>query len=229
MEEEKSPSLRDSLETSLEIIAEDPVLRVLLKRMPLVGDSLTELAAGKGQQIIEARRDEFLRLLAEHLATLEEATVRKDYFQTPEGFDLLVKALDEARKTRSKEKRDLYARILKGAIVDFEQKKYSAEEYFHLISDLTPQELKVARSLYEASRSLLEDAWESWRDKVCRENGVDEADLSMILSRISAFGLIEPVLARVDGDDLVHFSLGEASHKATQSFEKLMKFLELEQ
>jgi hypothetical protein len=82
-------------------------LRVLLTRIPLVGDSLTELAAGKGQQIMEARRDEFLQLLAEHLAALEEQAVRKDFFQTPEGFDLLIKALDESRRTRSKEERPL--------------------------------------------------------------------------------------------------------------------------
>jgi hypothetical protein len=113
-------------------------------------------------------------------------------------------------------------------MVNFEQKKHSAEEYFQLISDLTPQELKVARSLYKAPLFLLEDAWEPWRDKVRHKNSVDEFDLSMILSRISAFGLIEPVLARVDGDDLIHFSRGEANHKATQSFEKLMKILELE-
>ncbi len=121
--EEKPPSLKESLEISLEIIAEEPILRILLKHIPLVGDSLTEIAAGKGQQLIEARRDEFLQLLAEHLAALKDQAVRKDYFQTPEGFDLLIKALDEARRTRSKEKRDLYARILKGAIVDFEQVK----------------------------------------------------------------------------------------------------------
>ena len=76
--EERPPSLRESLEASLEILAEDPVLRVLLTRIPLVGDSLTELAGGKGQQIMEARRDEFLQLLAEHLAALEEQAVRKD-------------------------------------------------------------------------------------------------------------------------------------------------------
>jgi hypothetical protein len=121
VEEEKPPPLRESLETSLEILAEDPILRVLLKRIPLVGDSLTEIAAGKGQQIIEARRDEFLQLLAEHLATLEKQAIRKDYFQTPEGFDLLIKALDESRRTRSEEKRDINASILRGAIVDFEQ------------------------------------------------------------------------------------------------------------
>jgi hypothetical protein len=233
MEEQKPPSLRESLETSLEIIAEDPVLRILLRRIPLVGDSLTELAAGKGQQIIEARRDEFLQLLAEHIATLEGQAVRKNYFQTPEGFDLLVKALDEARKTRSKEKRDLYARILRGAIVDFEQKKYSAEEYLYLISDLTLQELRVARSLYEAPRSTLrEEAWESWRNKVCYETGVDEADLSMILSRISSFGLIEPVLTWENDEGALFVNIvnpGDTGYyRTTPSFEKLMKFLELE-
>jgi hypothetical protein len=124
-------------------------LRVLLTRIPLVGDSLTELAAGKGQQIMEARRDEFLQLLAEHLAALEEQAVRKDYFQTPEVFDLLIKASNESRRTRSKEKRALYARILRGAIVDFEHGGYSAEEYLRLSCDLTLQELRVARLLYE--------------------------------------------------------------------------------
>ena len=78
MKEERPPSLRESLEASLELLAEDPVLRVLLTRIPLVGDSLTELAAGKGQQIMEARRDELPKLLAEHLAALEEQAVRKD-------------------------------------------------------------------------------------------------------------------------------------------------------
>lgn len=232
MPEEKPPSLRESLETSLEIIAEDPILRILLKRIPLVGDSLTEIAAGKGQQIIEARRDEFLELLAEHLATLKDQAVRKDYFQTPEGFDLLIKALDEARRTRSKEKRDFYARILSGAIVDFEQGRYSAEEYLYLISDLTLKELRVARSLYEAPRSMLrEEAWESWRNEACREAGIDEADLSMILSRVSSFGLIEPVVVGLDesGFWVNAGDPGDAGYyRVTPSFEKLMEFLELE-
>ena len=88
----------------------------------------------------------------------------------------------------------------------------------------------MARSLYKALRPLLEDDWESWENKSCHENRVDEADLSMIISKISSFGLIEPVLATIDGDYLVHFgSPSEASYKATPSFEKLMKFLDLEQ
>jgi hypothetical protein len=137
-----------------------------LKRIPLVGDSLTEIAAGKGQQIIEARRDEFLQLLAEHLATLEKQAIRKDYFQTPEGFDLLIKALDESRRTRSEEKRDINASILRGAIVDFEQGRYSAEEYTYLISDLTLKELKVSCLLYETRPESEVDYWEEWKKEV---------------------------------------------------------------
>jgi hypothetical protein len=34
-------------------------------------------------------------------------------------------------------------------------------------------------------------------------NNIDEADLSMVLSRISSSNLIEAVLARVDGDEVV--------------------------
>jgi hypothetical protein len=150
MNDEDRPSLKESLNTSLEVIAESPTLRAVLNSLPAVGGSLNELLAGRGQQIMEQRRDDFLRRLAQHLETIEDQVVRKDYFETPEGFDLFVKALDEARKTRSKEKRDLYARILRGAIIDFERGNYSPEEYLYLISDLTVQEVRVARSIYES-------------------------------------------------------------------------------
>lgn len=227
MGEEKPPTLGESLKTSLEIIAEDPILRILLKRIPLVGDSLTEIAAGKGQQIIEARRDEFLQLLAEHLAMLEEQAVRKDYFQTPEGFDLLIKALDEARKTRSKEKKDLYARILRGAIVDLEQGRYSAEEYLYLISDLTIKELRVARLLYATRPESEVDHWEEWKKEVCSDLNIDRDDLSMILARIEASGLIEQVIGTRGSKRYIgSVNPGRGYYKVTPGLKKLMEFLE---
>jgi hypothetical protein len=57
-----------------------------LTRVPLGGDSLPELAAGKGQQIMEARRDEFLQLLAEHLAALEERRLGKTISRLPKDL-----------------------------------------------------------------------------------------------------------------------------------------------
>lgn len=226
-EENNQPSLRESLETSLEILAEDPVLRVLLKRIPLVGDSLTEIAAGKGQQIIEARRDEFLGLLAEHIAAVEEQAIRSDYFQTPEGLDLLFKALDESRKTRSREKRDLYARVLSGAIVDFERREYSPEEYLNLISDLTLLELNVARSLY-LSNPKNGESWEAWKDQLYAHYKMHKDDLPIILSRIQATGLIKDVPNVWQPDASNPPELSEPTpvpYEATASFKRMMRFL----
>jgi hypothetical protein len=68
---DKQPSYRESLSNSLEVIAEAPELRALLSAIPSVGGSLNELLAGKGQQMIEERRDNLLRLLAEHLEVMK--------------------------------------------------------------------------------------------------------------------------------------------------------------
>lgn len=203
-------------------------MRVLLTRIPLVGDSLTELAAGKGQQIMEARRDEFLQLLAEHLAALEEQAVRKDFFQTPEGFDLLIKALDESRRTRSKEERPLREDIA-GAIVDFEQKRYSAEEYLYLISDLTFKELRVARLLYETRPGSQKGYWEEWKNEVCGDLNIDRDDLSMVLARIEASGLKERVIGTKGSKRYIgSTNPGMGYYKVTPAFKKLMNFVELE-
>ena len=133
MGDEEQPTIRESLNTSLEVIAEDPVLRAILSAIPSVGGSLTELLAGKGQRIIEERRNDFLRRLSERVEGIDAEAIRKDYFETPEGFDLLIKALDESRRTRSDEKRELIARILAGATsTDARRGEYSPEDYLNL-------------------------------------------------------------------------------------------------
>ena len=86
--------------------------------------------------------------------------------------------MDESRRTRRKEKRDLYARVLRGAIVDFEQGRYSAEEYLYLISDLTLEELRVARLLYETRLRSEKGYWEEWKNEVCGDLNIDRDDLS---------------------------------------------------
>lgn len=214
---EQQPSFKESLNTSLEIIAEEPILRALLNAIPGVGGSLNELMAGKGQRIIEERRDNLLRLLAEHLEIVEAEAIRKDYFQTPEGFDLLIKALDSSRRTRSEEKRDLIARILAGAAVD-ESSEYSPEEYLNLISDLTVKELKVARSLYER-RPEHGHIYYNWQMCILEEFNIDDADLRLILDRLQARGLCQNLLTPTPDTSRVYRSPG---------FVKLMEFLKID-
>lgn len=193
------------------------MLRAILNAIPSVGGSLNELMAGKGQRMIEERRDNLLRLLAEHMEAIEADAVRKDYFQTPEGFDLLIQALDTSRRTRSEEKRDLIARILVGAATD-NSGEYSPEEYLSLISDLTVKELRVARSLYER-RPEHGDIYYIWHMHILEELDIDDADLRLILDRLQARGLCLNLLTPTPNTSRVYRSPG---------FVKLMEFLRID-
>lgn len=228
---ERQPSWKESLNTSLEVIAEEPVLRALLNMIPSVGGSLNELMAGKGQQIIEKRRDNLLRLLAEHLEAIEAEAIRKDYFETPEGFDLLIKALDSSRRTRSEHKRDLIARILAGATsTDSEQGNYSPEEYVNLVASLTVKELEAARTIYDLQQNLIaeeldaDNRLEIWRmcaERLKESHGIDSGDFPILVNRLHNVGLLDLYYVLTPGSPT-------PTYWTSTTFKRLMKFLALD-
>lgn len=170
---------------------------------------------------------------------LDERTVRKDFFENPEGFDLLVKALDESRKTRSRDKRELYARILAGAAnISPEDNVSSAEEYLYLISDLTLRELDVARRIYEVQKDYIKryqeqsgkdprqdyadkeiEVWAAQRDTIARDTGIDREELMQLVTRISSMGLIDVKYTVFVGGSPVSY------YWISPVFERLMQFV----
>jgi DNA-binding MarR family transcriptional regulator len=150
--------------------------------------------------------------------------------ETPEGFDLLIKALDESRKTRSDEKRDLIAQILRGALTDYED-KYSPEEYLYLISDLTVQEPRVALSIYDDRPDTRAEPWSKWIDEVCTQTGIDKTDLHLSLERIASTGLLQKATTHTDDRGRLYVSVpayGEgSSFLVTTAFDWLMESLQL--
>jgi hypothetical protein len=135
-----------------------------------------------------------------------------------------------------------HTQILKGAAVSFRQEnRTAAEEYLYLISDLTPQELIVALSVYNEHPPLdlepeaMSVVWESWARELSIEVGIDIADLRFALARTVSVGLLDRVQAfesvggdlnivTVQDDDEGAAQLGY--YRVTPAFEKLMKFLE---
>jgi hypothetical protein len=62
---------------------------------------------------------------------------------------LLIKALNESRRTRSDEKSELIARLLAAATsTDAGRGEYSPEDYLNIVADLTEKELEIARTIY---------------------------------------------------------------------------------
>jgi hypothetical protein len=242
-EEKRTPSLSESLENSGEIVAESPTLKTLIAAIGAgfdaavsgspapFGTALSTWVVARADEIEKRRIEEQFVLLLQQLQTLEGQVVRRDFFETEEGRDMLIKALDEARRTRSRLKKELYALILKGAILDVEKREYSSEEYLYLISDLTEQEIQVALSIYEEHPPPKEEAWKAWAEKVGSQVGMDVADLRFALGRIVSSGLLDRVGLVNDevGDGFYEPEEDEVGlYRVTPGFKKLMRFMERE-
>jgi hypothetical protein len=222
MSGEDIPTFRESLENSLIEVAESPTLKLGLGL--IITGPLSEWLAGRGEVVARSRLEDFLQRLVEKINQLEEQKIDKEYFGTPEWTDLFLKALDEAWRTRSEDKREYYARILKGAIVDSERQESSPEEYLYLVSSLTPRELKVARTLYNLQsgvHTLDNDRWKAWQSqKAALESrcSLDSVDLSLILNRLTSVGLLDRIYIQFPGSPV-------PTYQISPMFKKLMNFL----
>lgn len=249
VEKRDQPSLRESfrfgesVETSLEIVDDSPTLQSLLRVIGLclggsAGSIFAEWAIASLAQREKERLTEFVELLASRLETLEGQAVRQDFFATELGHDMLLKALDESRRTRSKLKKELFVRILKGAVIDAEKREYSPEEYLYLITDLTEQDIRIGLSLYkerpgiDVGEETRAKYWQSWEKKIRSETGLDVRDLRFTLARLVASGLLDRVDYLAEGAYLHVFGVpGEHEiglHKVTPAFEKMMQLMEME-
>jgi hypothetical protein len=227
MEEEKTPS---KIEAAIEQLNQDPYLLATITAIPGVGGSITQLITGIGQQIVQERHKRLLERLAEHLATVDEQSIRRDYFETPEGFDLLIKAMDESRRTRSEEKRDLIARILAGAtLTDAGQGEYSPEEYLNIVADLTDKEWALARTIYTLQQGLSPreldpsnkaEIWRMCAEDISKKHDIGANDLPLLLNRIHSAGLLDLFYVLYPGSPVPTYWVSPAFHK-------LIEFLQL--
>lgn len=220
------------IEKAIERLNKDPYLLAAVSAIPFVGSSVAQVITGIGQRIVQDRYEKFLQLLSEHISVLDERTVKKDYFETPEGFDLFIQALDESRKTRSEEKRDLIARVLAGAVSTYqEQGEYSPEEYVNIVASLTVKELEVARTIYGLQRNISPkdldshnrvEMWRLQKESIREKHEIDADELPFILNRISYTGLLDVV-------NITYPGVTSSTYWVSPSFNKLVRFLRIEE
>jgi hypothetical protein len=230
MEEGSVPSFKESLDNSLVEVAESPTLQLLL--YPVIPSPLRDWVVGRGEVIGRKRLEEFLTYLNEQIEDLRNWGVTEEhierFFSSEEWFDLFRRSLEEAQKTKSRERREIYARILKGSIADIGQGHYSPEQYLNLLTSLSDLELKVAGTLYEFQKDQnpsemdaqeQREFFDSCRDRIIRELEIDPSDLSLIFERLTSTGLLERgYLPLVPGTQPPTFW-------ASSMFGKIMKFL----
>jgi hypothetical protein len=209
-------------------------LRTLVLAIPGIGGSLDLVLTSGGARFEERMRDLIDALkedMQECMETVADSALDKEYLESDEFFDLVLRALDATIKTRDEAKRRMYARILTESTFLSQREGHSPEEYLELIVDLTPRELMVAQALYREWPRRVGDnegrgdpeGWKRWQDRVRAEVGLDGTDLQLILGRLRSSGLATEVLGTVRStpqpDDLPEYWVAP-------SFEKLMQFLE---
>ncbi len=153
---------------------------------------------------------------------------------------MLIKALDEARKTRSKEKREFYARILAGAAtIPSENEGASAEEYLYLVSDLTVIELEVARKMYELQEDYIrrymdqegqdprqkhtgeeKEIWHMQGEILIKDAGSDYSEITQLMNRIASTGLVDVRYMNTPGSTA-------ATYWISPVFERLIRFIRI--
>ncbi len=230
MEEKNLPDKVDELLT--EVVNKAPLTLAAISTIPYFGGTIATFFSAKWLQVYQQRTEALFQHFGEHLDNLDERVINKDYFDTEEGIDLLIKATEQSNKTGSEEKRDLISRILAGApLAEAEGGNYSPEEYLNIVASLTPKELEVARTIYDLQRNIASplkldsankvELWRLCAESIREKHAIEADDLPLFLNRITATGLTTLVYEIYASGDAV------PTYWVAPSFDRLIEFLSL--
>lgn len=193
--------------------------------------ALAALYVTHGQKKKYERLLKLVENVIEYTRLLEEEKLDDSYVGSEEHMDLLHEVFAAAAKSRDEERLRWYAQLLVGVASSEEREEYDAEEYVHVLADLTPKQVKVASTIWEQQKDFDQADLErnpppsGIRDEWKRENSRSlipehfEPDLSLIFRRLQAAGLIEVIFP-----DQAHYVAGVP--RITRQFRRMMDFIE---
>lgn len=205
-------------------------LRMIMTAIPVVGSAIDAALSTDAQNRFQQRTEYFFEQINIQMQLIKEDKINKDYIQSEEFADLVVLAVNESRKTRSRDKINLYSRILVQSIKQTSPESYSPEEYLMILASLTEKEVYIASKFYEGQKDRAESNagmndlqwlssinWRNGKEKELRDEIGDDFDL--MTRRIANTGLIKEITGA-----FMDYTGGEFI--ITKSFRKLMSYLE---
>ena len=208
--------IKNTLIEASKAYSDQTIIRAGINTIPFVGGSIDILLSSTGQNFVIKRIENFIAELDREISTLNESKINYDFFQSEEGFDLIIKAFNSVSKTRQQEKLILYARIIKGTItLDKSFEVDDPEIYLNIVEELSVKELKVARFLYELKEINVlteQEIAEAEIDKKKNGHSINDAgilsnrytdlnkdDLISVFIRLERTGLIKEVVGSYMG------------------------------
>jgi hypothetical protein len=128
-----------------EMYSKTPLLRAFINAIPYIGGSLDIVLSEQWNAIYERRVEDLLYQLSEDLKNLEDK-VDKEYITSEDFFDLAYKILQESVKTRLKEKRILFSKIIRDSITT-QRDTQETEEVIDIIISMNQKDLCFLRQI----------------------------------------------------------------------------------
>jgi hypothetical protein len=121
---------------------EDKMLvRAAVAAIPVIGSSLDLVFSSAGQasrERIHRLIDEMKDYMQERMETIENSAFDREYLESEEFRDLVMRAFDATIRTRDAAQRRTYAQILTESTIRSAREGHTPEEYLDLIAALTP-------------------------------------------------------------------------------------------
>lgn len=216
----------EQLSKAIDFYSDNIPLRSIIASIPIVGGSLDVVFSTQGQKNVQRRLVLLITQLQIDYRSLEERVIDKNFVKSEEFFDLLVKVLDASARTRHDEKIRIYARILCNSTINEYHILYNPEDYVDVLSELSIQELHLARRIYLSQKSTPQNDKEAdlgWVKRCGWEHIIESVpaeDINFLLKRLERTGLITEVMG-------MYLGYSGGVYKITDTFRKMMEFLNL--
>lgn len=139
---EKSKEIIEKASTTY---TESTKIRAAVQAIPYLGGPLDTLLAGKGSKIQNERLQHFLGELSSRLDHLEQAPIVDE----DTLFDFAMEVIEKTVKTRSIEKRELFAKIMANQVIHPDETEY-AEMALRIVDELNSIHFKILKETLNA-------------------------------------------------------------------------------
>ena len=109
--------MKINLDKAIEKYSEKSLIRSAISAIPYVGSTIDVILGTRGASIIQKRILAYIKVLEDQLNDLSENVVPKDYLNSEDFFDLIIKSFEIATKTRGENKLRLLSSVVKNSIV----------------------------------------------------------------------------------------------------------------
>jgi hypothetical protein len=211
----------------LEMYNDMPIAKAIVQLIPGIGTFINEILSNKGGKIKEQRLESFLNALYECIRIVDQSTIKKEWVQSEEFYDLLNAAIESSLKTRSKEKLYINAMIITNSLILENKDRFMPEEYLSAISDLTPLELKALVVIYkefESAKRLPEQndlqfsKSVNWKESLKNKCELSDEDFIFLMKRLERTGFVKEITG-------MYFDYEGGEFMITPSFGKFIEYL----